>query len=471
MTKINVLIEVKAQQQHAFSEYSLMSGSESEKIRESEKYLADISGLGLEITGESAPIPMFALNKGEQQMTLSSFGSTTESEDLSSSSMVISGQISTSHLEELGKKDNITVWSNSPIELYSQWKEEIRHEFATHLFDVASSSAGIDCRPFRDGVSISTIRSLLGVEPIWDQGFRGQNIVVGIVDEGVNGDVYPVVGGSSKTKGKTGSAPITSHGSMCAADFLIAAPAAKIYDYPFIGAQNSGGVLGMFQEILDQRRKDGTPHLTNNSYGFVSVPPKNIAPNSEIWNIDHPIHRKVKELVASGISMFFAAGNCGTPCAASNCYESSIGSGKSIHASNSLQEVITVSAVNSCHERIGYSSQGPGMFYQEKPDIAAYSHIFGNFGAGRPAGTQHAKYDDGTSAATPVAAGVGALLLSAYPELTPQNLKDILIKGAYNIGKTGWDTEMGHGVINAGASYNLLKRKIFEEISRSQQRS
>src|SRR3712207_8099383 len=33
------------------------------------------------------------------------------------------------------------------------------------------------------------------VRRIWDDGFRGQNVVVGIIDEGVDGTVYPVTGG------------------------------------------------------------------------------------------------------------------------------------------------------------------------------------------------------------------------------------------------------------------------------------
>jgi serine protease AprX len=103
---------------------------------------------------------------------------------------------------------------------------------------------------------------------------------------------------------------------MCAADILIAAPWAAIYDYPFLGIPNSGGALTMFQAVLDQRRRDGIPHLTSNSYGFVGVPPRETNPNHEIWDINHPVHRKIREVIESGAPAFFAAGNCGQECPA-----------------------------------------------------------------------------------------------------------------------------------------------------------
>ena len=240
------------------------------------------------------------------------------------------------------------------------------------MLDAPGAPAGLDCRPFKPGVDVDAIRELLDVAAVWDDGHRGEGIVVGIIDEGINGATYPVIGGFSRPgRQAPGAAQITSHGSMCAADVLVAAPDAKLYDYPFLGIPNSGGALAMFQAVLDQRRVDGTPHVTSNSYGFVGVPPREQFPTHEIWDLDHPLHRKVREVIASGAPTFFAAGNCGENCPSGKCQPTGIGPGHSIHASNSLVEVITIAAVNSRHERIGYSSQGPGMFEREKPDLSA----------------------------------------------------------------------------------------------------
>jgi subtilisin family serine protease len=284
---------------------------------------------------------------------------------------------------------------------------------------------------------------------------------VGIIDEGVDGTTYPVIGGFSRPGAQEpGTAPVTSHGSMCAADVLISAADAKLYDYPFLGIPSSGGALAMFQAVLDRRRLDGTPHLTSNSYGFVGVPPQADFPTHEIWDLSHPVHRKVREVVASGAPAFFAAGNCGENCPSGACHPSGVGPGHSIHASNSLAEVVTIGAVNSLHERIGYSSQGPGMFEPQKPDLAAYSHIFANFGPGRPGGDSEAPFDNGTSAATPVAAGVGALLLGAFPAATPEQLKAALVAGAIHGEPADWNADFGRGIVNAAAAYAALRELL-----------
>jgi serine protease AprX len=510
MGKINVLIEVEKEQPEAFAAFTMAMDSEIESLNQGEDLVSSLSGLGLEVLGDAAPIPMFPTTMvvesetfltsvpqstesafelfREEAPSLAAFDTPDENPDIPSETMVVSAQIEVSNIEKLLKKKNIKgVYPNSPLSLFCQncgsgfqepgmhFQESVNHEFGgefsaqgegLHPFDLALSSGGIDCRPFRQAVPISTLRTLLGVNRVWNDGFRGQNIVVGIIDEGINGSFYPVIGGFNRPNSTRpiGSAGIGSHGSMCAADILVAAPAAKLYDYPFLGVPDSGGAMTMFQAVLDQRRRDGTPNLTNNSYGFVGIPPQAQYPHHEVYDINHPLHRKIREVVASGCPTLFAAGNCGSNCPSSKCHPTGTGPRRSINGSNSLSEVITVAAVNSRNERIGYSSQGPSFrapgFFQNKPDISSYSHFFGNFGPGRPAGGDANSFDNGTSAATPVASGVVALLLSAFPGLTPQRLKNALIRGAVNIGAPGWDADTGFGVVNAAASYILLRNGV-----------
>lgn len=460
--KVNVLLEIPDRQESAFSLFDARVQSASESLSASERLVQNLSGYSLEVLGDFTPVPMFSSETEENTALLnrfSAFSTVNESPDIVSSTTVVACNMESSRLQDLtSDHQEIKIWQNSEMTLFGGCNCDVSElpEFGTHPLDLAGSRGGTDCRPFRPGVSIDVIRELLAVERIWRDGFRGQNIIVGIIDEGVNGQVYPVVGGFSESNSvRPGTATITSHGSMCAADILIAAPAARLYDYPFLGVPDSGGALRMFQAVLEQRRRDGTPHLTNNSYGFTGVPPQQLAPGHEIFNLNHPLHRKVREVIASGAPAFFAAGNCGESCPSDACQTSGIGPGQSIHASNSLEEVITVAAVNSRHERIGYSSQGPGMFETGKPDIASYSHVFGNFGLGRPGGLDQ-PFDNGTSAATPVAAGVGALLMSALPGLTPDRIKAALVQTASDIGAPSFDQNTGHGVINAAAAYALL---------------
>ena len=293
MAKTKLLLEFTKAKKAAFEMHrsAVESTSETESVTRS--LMDRVSGLGVELDENATPVPFFT-KPGETHpadlKSFSAFGAATENPDMKSSTLVVPVEVEHTQIEKLQKKKDVTVWPNSPLTL-----------LADTPLDLASARGGVDCRPFRDGVEIDTLRDLLGARAAWHDGHLGDT-VVGIIDEGVNGDKYPVIGGFARPNAarQPGAAPITSHGSMCAADVLVAAPAARILDYPFLGIQNSGGAIQMFQAVLDQRLLNGTPHLTNNSYGFVGVPPKKDFPNHEVHDIDHPVHRKVREVIASG---------------------------------------------------------------------------------------------------------------------------------------------------------------------------
>lgn len=456
MSKIPVLIEITTpQRDSAFSTYEAAVESETESVQQSESLLENLDGYGIELEENYPPVPMFSeqtINDAERGFT--NFATEEESPDVPAASTVVSAWMESSMVEALNSRPDVKVWPNSE---YTYAETHPRESSDAEALSVSLAEASVDCEPFRAAVPISVIRELLGVETIWNEGFRGQNIVVGILDSGINGQVYPVVGGfSSVPSFPIGRAAITSHGSMCAADVLVAAPEARFFDYPFAGIANSGGALTMFQAVLAHRRMSGRPHIISNSFSHTERPPRNLNPFHEVWDINNIVHHKVREVVTSGAVTFFAAGNCGAQCPQPDCRASSIGPGASIHGSNSLREVITVAAVNSSHERPGYSAQGPGGFETAKPDISAYTHFFGNFGPGRPGGTDVRPFDRGTSAATPLAAGVAALLLSARPGLRPEQIKRILIASAINLGPAGWKPDTGFGVINAARAHSML---------------
>jgi serine protease AprX len=434
MAKVEALIEVEVEIDGALSRFVAAGDSLDAGRSQVEELLpSDLKGQ-VTYRPTAKPIPMFAphpdADTTSQLSALSAFASSDESEDVPCATEIIPVQAEPAAIEDLQSRPGVRVWPNSEIEFF------------------------VDCRPFRPAVTVEEIREKLGVAAVWERtGHRGDGVIVGIIDSGIDGSEYPVVGGFNRAGGQApGAAPIESHGSMCAADVLVAAPDARLYDYPFL-VPRSSSALAMFSAVLEQRRLDGTPHVVNNSWGFVQVPPREADPTMEIWDLQHPLHRKIREVIVSGAPVLFAAGNCGEDCPSGKCHVSSIGPGISIHGSNSLEEVITVAAVNSNGDRIGYSSQGPGMFEPEKPDVSAYSHFFGNFGPGRPGGDVANPFDNGTSAACPVASGVVALLLSANPSADPGLLRDVLIAGA---GGGPWSPDTGRGVINAAASLDSM---------------
>jgi serine protease AprX len=452
-----VLLEILGDVKSPFEAHVAATESFRESESQAMRALSLMGAAGIKLDSDIAPVPMFlghtdTRRKGLKRLAeIRTLAVEPDRASRPGTSLVVAAEVEPGRLKELKAHPNVVVWANSDLTLLSK---------STPASGAASAAPRVDCQPFREAVSIQEIQRVLGVNAAWSDGFRGKDIVVGIIDEGVNGQTYPVIGGFSRPQStlQPGSAAVTSHGSMCAADILIAAPDTRLFDYPFLGVPNSGGALQMFQAVLNSRVANGTPHITNNSYGFVGVPDREENPNHEVHDMNHPVHRKVREVVAAGVACFFAAGNCGKQCPSGNCDGSGIGPGRSIHASNSLAEVITIAAVNSIRERIGYSSQGPGMFERKKPDLASFSHMFGNFGPGRPGQTPPG-FDNGTSAATPVAAGVAALLLSAFANLDPATLKDFLIRSVKHNQPAGWNADFGHGVIDAGAAYNLLKSR------------
>ncbi len=87
-----------------------------------------------------------------------------------------------------------------------------------------------------------------------------------------------------------------------------------------------------------------------------------------------------------------------------------------------------------------------------KPDFCAITHFAGYFPNLNPLGTS----DGGTSAATPIAAGVIALYKQKKLDLTQDSIKNALKKTAKDIGPTGWDKHSGSGIIRAKAAYDEL---------------
>ena len=60
--------------------------------------------------------------------------------------------------------------------------------------------------------------------------------------------------------------------------------------------------------------------------------------------------------------------------------------------------------------------------------------------------------ESGTSYSTPLVAGVAALMLSANPSLSPQEVTSILETTAKDLGTPGWDPTYGYGLVQADAA-------------------
>ena len=297
----------------------------------------------------------------------------------------------------------------------------------------------------------------LGVPALSRAGLTGGGVHLAVVDTGIDGSRIPVAGGWAPTSGYVPGSSAPNHGTMVAYDAHIAAPDAQIFDYALLQSQAGtwaaflSDAIAAFADLVERVTATPGRWVVNNSWGLfdrASDAPIG-TPENYSANPDHPFNQVTGALVAAGADVFFAAGNCGADCPDERCGAGDTGPGASIHGANSHPDVVTVAAVTVTDRRLGYSSQGPGALYSRKPDLAGFSHFTGS-------GIYPA--DAGTSAASPVAAGVAAALRQGFARdrLAPAQLKGLLQRTARDLRGDGWDYDLGYGVIDAAAALKAL---------------
>ncbi|WEN43590.1 Thermitase [Thauera sp. GDN1] len=119
-------------------------------------------------------------------------------------------------------------------------------------------------------------------------------------------------------------------------------------------------------------------------------------------------------------------------------------SGEELIAASST--MISVSATDSNDVKASWSSYGKYV------DIAAP----GTYIWTTTRGGSYQKWQ-GTSFASPVVAGVVALMKAANPALGAADLEKVLFSTVVDLGTTGWDAYYGHGRVNAAAAVKAVQ--------------
>lgn len=324
------------------------------------------------------------------------------------------------------------------------------------------------------------VERLLCAERLRASRMDGRGVMVAVVDTGINMAYLNAHGKTPNFNaarswaplggGTPGSQPV-GHGTMCAYDVCIAAPRCTLLDISLLLSTRTGGSImeGLLSDavlayrhlmnVMSAPRRPGESRslVVNNSWGMFhptwDFPVGHIGNYSD--NPNHPFNRIVGALELMGADILFAAGNCGRDCPDGRCRGVTT---RAIYGANSHPQVLCVAGVDVTGDRVGYSSIGPGRLSRQKPDLAGFTHFQGS-------GVYAA--DGGTSAATPVVAGVVAALrtrLGYHPLIArthPAAVRNLLRKTAFDRGLTGYDFEYGWGIIN-GCVLPRVVRPAFE---------
>ena len=287
------------------------------------------------------------------------------------------------------------------------------------------------------------------VPRVWEEySLRGEGIVVGIIDSGVDSN-HPELNGKvirnrDFIEGYPDNKPndATGHGTHCAGTIagsnlgetaIGVAPKARVISGKIFnksGRSDSETVLKAMQWIVDpdgNPNTDDFPRLVSNSWG---------------GQMGSTFHRAVKVWENLGILPVFAAGNSGPR-------------KETMAAPAGYKESFAVGATKEDGSIANFSSRGPVFYENEKyikPDIAAPGYDV--YSAQRGGGYRKAS---GTSMACPHVAGSAALVFQANPMLEAKMVRRILEVTALDTLATGKDNLSGWGIMNLYEAVKLSK--------------
>ena len=324
-----------------------------------------------------------------------------------------------------------------------------QHQFILHGIDALAGRVPVDeLLTLRDlpGVVMIELDGILtianndarighGVDMTFlETGYDGSGTTVAIIDTGLDGNhsslddqdddpmtndpkilgFYDAVNNPGNTNGSDLPYDDQGHGSHCGG--TTAGTGAPTYEHPGMAPQahlvgvkvlDSGGSGSFAGVMAGMQWTIDTMHQYNTKIASMSLG----GPGAIEWTSseEDSVNRQANEMVSAGISLFIAAGNNGVSA--------------QIGTPGSAEDVITVGALDKDTSIAIYSSQGPTEEGRVKPNVAYMGSSI--MSVAYNTGDQYTAMS-GTSMATPGAAGVGALMLQANPDLSPFDMRNIM---------------------------------------------
>ena len=272
----------------------------------------------------------------------------------------------------------------------------------------------------------------IGAEPLHASGVRGAGIKVAVIDTGIaytHSDLAAnYVSGRDFVNNDTDPMDDNNHGTHVAGTIAAVlngtgvvgvAPEARLYGVKVLNASGSGSWSNIMAGV--EWAADNGIQITNNSYGGSGYP-------------GTLVEAAFANSAAAGVLHIAAAGNSGT-CA---------GSTDTVGYPAKFASVVAVAATQQNDTRPCFSSTGPDVELAA-PGVNILSTVRnGGYSA-----------FNGTSMASPHAAGVAALVWGAGATTAAQ-VRQILRDTAIDIGSVGRDTFYGFGLVDAVAAVEAV---------------
>ncbi len=255
----------------------------------------------------------------------------------------------------------------------------------------------------------------------WDYA-RGAGITVGVCDTGVD-SAHPdlagkLVPGWNVASNTADTSPIAAHGTRVAGvigavsnngeGIASAAWDAAIMPIRVTNRTDGAASLSAIAACVDWARQNGARIVNASYYG--------------LWD-SGAVTTAADRLRAAGGLLFVSAGNYGTdPGSAPNA------------------SMIVVASIDENDGKSSFSNHGAYV------DLAAPGN---RIWSTEPSPDRLYRLVSGTSFASPLAAGVAALLMSADHRLSPSQVEDLILQTAV---PAGWGYDIGEGRIDAGAA-------------------
>ena len=266
--------------------------------------------------------------------------------------------------------------------------------------------------------------SITGMNAMWNAGIYGKGIKIGVVDSGCNKHerlLGCLKDGESVVEGVTTTEDNIGHGTaVCGVigasykdnSFLGIARRADIIPIKFIDKDQNGDTVGGmtsdFAKAIVAAVDDFDCDIINVSSG---------SSDSETLRL------AIDYVSEKGAIVVSSVGNSGN---------------SKIYYPAGYENVIGVGSVSKSKSRSSFSNMNESVF------LAAPGQSLTLL-----SGTSETKTDSGTSFSTPYVSGIIADIMSVKPDITVQDIKEILIETCEDLGSEGYDTSYGYGLVRA----------------------